>query len=209
MRNLTLPDPARMPRVAVFCGAAAPTDAAYVAAAAAVGEQLAEHDVHVVFGGSRLGMMGALADSALAAGAPVTGIIPLALHVPRIVHPGLTTLITVPDMNVRKARLLQGADAILALPGGFGTLDELAAAWAGAAHQEHARPIGLLNTGGFYDPLLTFLNGAAAAGFLAHHPHLRLENLAVVDDDPARLVGTLIARATPQPRALASNRADA
>ncbi|MEJ8640120.1 TIGR00730 family Rossman fold protein [Streptomyces sp. MS2.AVA.5] len=199
-----------MPRVAVFCGAAAPTDAVYVSAAASVGAHLAEHGVHVVYGGSRLGMMGALADSALAAGAQVTGIIPRSLHVPRIVRPGLSTLITVPDMTVRKARLLQGADAILALPGGFGTLDELAAAWGSAAHHEHAKPIGLLNTDHFYDPLLTFLNGAATAGFLAHHPHLRLENLAVVDTDPAALVDALIARAAPPPaacRTLASSRA--
>ncbi|AVZ77134.1 TIGR00730 family Rossman fold protein [Streptomyces lunaelactis] len=181
-------------RVAVFCGAARPADPVHLQEAATIGRLLAEHSIHIVMGGSRLGLMGALADAALAAGGQVTGIIPRPLNTPRITHPGLTSLETVPDMTSRKQRFVDLADAYLALPGGFGTLDELAHVWAGAAHGARARPVGLLNTSGYYTPLLTFLNHAAAGGFLTRHPDLRLDELAVVDDDPARLLQSIAAR---------------
>lgn len=196
MRDLTIPDPSRPRTVAVFCGAARPTDHRHVQDAAAIGQLLAEHGLHLVYGGSRTGLMGALADAALAAGGHVTGVIPRALHIPSVVHPALTVLQVVPDMPRRKQRFLDLADAFLVLPGGFGTLDELAHVWSCAAHGS-PRPVGLLNTGGYYTPLLNFLNGAAAAGFLSHHPGLRLDQLAVVDDDPADLVHAVASRIHP------------
>ncbi|MEU9662644.1 TIGR00730 family Rossman fold protein [Streptomyces chartreusis] len=174
-------------RITVFCGAG-PADPEYMRAAAATGRLLAEHNVHVVYGGGRLGLMGALADAALAAGGEVTGVIPHALHTVGITHPGLSRLHVVPDMATRKERLTDLADGIMALPGGLGTLDELAGVWATAAHGTHARPVGLLNTCGYYNPLLHFLHTAAAAGFLAHHPGLRLDDLVLADDDPIRLL---------------------
>lgn len=180
----------------VFCGAA-PAPAAYLRAAAATGRLLAEHDIHVVYGGGRLGLMGALADAALDAGGHVTGVIPRLLHTPEIAHDGLTALQIVPDMATRKARLIDAADAVLALPGGLGTLDELAYLWASTALGTRARPVGLLNTGGYYTPLLDFVRSAAASGFLAHHDHLRLDDLLLADDDPARLLSTVAARTHP------------
>lgn len=189
-------------RITVFCGAG-PADPEYMRAAAATGRLLAERNVHLVYGGGRLGLMGALADSALAAGGEVTGVIPHALHTVGITHPGLSRLHVVPDMAARKERLTDLADGIMALPGGLGTLDELAGVWATAAHGTPARPVGLLNTCGYYNPLLHFLHTAAAAGFLAHHPGLRLDDLAQADDDPIRLLHYVAAHTSlpaPAPR---------
>ncbi|MFE9769484.1 TIGR00730 family Rossman fold protein [Streptomyces sp. NPDC005808] len=180
-------------RMTVFCGAG-PADPEYLRAAAATGQLLAERDIHVVYGGGRLGLMGALADAALAAGGEVTGVIPRALHTADIIHPGLSRLQVVPDTATRKQRLTDLADGILALPGGLGTLDELACVWAAAAHGTHARPVGLLNTCGYYNSLVDFLHTAADAGFLAHHHGLRLEDLLLVDDDPVRLLHSVASR---------------
>lgn len=188
MRNLTRPK-----RITVFCGAACPTESTHLQAAAATGRLLAEQGIHLVYGGGRLGLMGALADGALAAGGTVTGIIPRALHRPGIVHPALSVLQIVPDLATRKTRLLELADAVIALPGGFGTLDELAYAWASDVPSTGPRPVGLLNTGGYYEPLMDFVRSAAAAGFLAHHPS-PLDEVVVADGDPARLLQTLTAR---------------
>ncbi|WP_030570205.1 LOG family protein [Streptomyces aureocirculatus] len=174
----------------VFCGAG-PAVPVYMRAAAATGRLLAEHNIHVVYGGARLGLMGALADAALAAGGEVTGVIPHALHTADITHPGLSHLHVVQDTATRKKRLTDLTDGILALPGGLGTLDELACVWAAAVHGTHTGPVGLLNTCGYYNPLLEFLRTANAAGFLAHHPGLRLENLVLADDDPVRLLHSI------------------
>ncbi|MFI1400776.1 TIGR00730 family Rossman fold protein [Streptomyces sp. NPDC020681] len=191
---------ANAPRIAVFCGAADPADPIHLQAAAAAGRLLAVRGIHVVFGGGRLGLMGQLADAALAAGGTVTGILPAALNSPDIAHPGLTSLEIVQDTATRKARLVDLADAVLALPGGLGTLDELAHVWAGDAYTAGPPPVGLLNTSGFYTPLLDFLRRTAAGGFFGHHG-LRVDDLAVVDDNPTRLVHTLIARIhRPAPR---------
>ncbi|MFD5079504.1 TIGR00730 family Rossman fold protein [Streptomyces sp. NPDC058371] len=184
---------ARQLRVTVFCGAA-PASAEYLRAATAMGRLLAEHQIHVLYGGGRLGLMGALADAALAAGGHVTGIIPQFLSSPDIVHSRLTVLQIVPDMATRKRRLIEAADAVLALPGGFGTLDELAYVWASAALGSRTWPVGLLNIRGYYTPLVNFVRTAADSGFLAHHDHLRLEDLLLADDDPARLLDTLASR---------------
>jgi len=184
-------------RVTVFCGAA-PVSAHYLHAAAATGRLLADHDIDIVYGGGRLGLMGALADAALEAGGHVTGILPGFLHTPAIAHSGLSALHIVSDMAARKAQLVDAADAILALPGGFGTLDELATSWEGIAFGTRVRPIGLLNVGGFYDPLRAFIRRAAAEGFLTHHAGLPLDDLLICDDDPARLLQSVISRTVPE-----------
>ncbi|MFI8186715.1 TIGR00730 family Rossman fold protein [Actinacidiphila glaucinigra] len=187
--------------MAVFCGAAHGSDP-YLQAAAATGRILAEHDIHLLYGGGCLGLMGAVADAALNAGGQVTGIIPGFLQSLGVAHGDLTDLRMVLDMATRKQHLVEEADALIALPGGFGTLDELAHVWSGnALGLCPPRPLGLLNTHGFYSPLIAFVRTAADCGFLAHHGHLPLEDLLLTDDDPAQLIRTLLARVPAAPAA--------
>lgn len=153
-------------RLAVYCGSATPPDPAYLDLARSVGEGLARRGIGVVYGGGRLGLMGAVADAALAAGGEVIGVIPEALVRPEVAHPGLTTLEVVPSMHERKRRFTDLADGFLTLPGGVGTMDELweAVSWAQLGY--HAKPVGLLNAFGFFDDLLAFNRHMIATGFI-------------------------------------------
>jgi conserved hypothetical protein, DprA/Smf-related, family 2 len=153
-------------RIAVYCGADLGNKPAFEAAARALGRTLAQRGIGVVYGGGGVGLMGALADAALAAGGEVIGVIPEALKAHELEHPGLTALHTVPDMHSRKAMMLGLADAVIALPGGFGTLDELfeALTWSQLDYQR--KLCGLLNVAGYYDPLLAWIEGAIAAELL-------------------------------------------
>jgi uncharacterized protein (TIGR00730 family) len=153
-------------RLAVYCGSATPADPRYMALAQMVGGELARRGIGVVYGGGRLGLMGAIADSALAAGGEVIGVIPEMLATVEIAHKGCTELVVVPDMHTRKAEFTRLSDGFLVLPGGTGTLDELweAASWAQLGI--HALPVGLLNAFGFYDHLLAFIGHMADVGFL-------------------------------------------
>jgi uncharacterized protein (TIGR00730 family) len=155
-----------MKRIAVYCGSATPTDPRYVALAREVGETLAKRGVGVVYGGGRLGLMGAVAYGALDAGGEVIGVIPEALVAAEVANPDCTELIVVPGMHERKLAFTQLSDAFLTLPGGTGTMDELweAVSWAQLGY--HAKPIGLLNAFGFYDLLLAFNRHMADVGFL-------------------------------------------
>jgi uncharacterized protein (TIGR00730 family) len=154
-------------RICVFCGASPGHDPAFVAAARAVGEGLAQRGIGIVFGGSRIGLMGALADAALAAGGEVTGVIPQGLVDRELAHQGLTELRIVGSLHERKAVMADLSDAFIALPGGLGTLEELAEITSWAQLGVHAKPIGLIEVGGYWDQLLAWLDGAVAAGFLA------------------------------------------
>ncbi len=160
-----------MKRVAVYCGSATPADPRYIEAAREVGGALAERGIGVVYGGGRLGLMGAVADAALAAGGEVIGIIPEALVGAEVAHHGCTELIVVPGMHERKRRFTDLADGFLPLPGGVGTMDELweAISWAQLGY--HQKPVGVLNVAGFYDHLVAFNHHMAATGFIrpAHH----------------------------------------
>ena len=155
-----------MKRVAVFCGAASPADGRYVALAAAVGTDLARRGIGVVYGGGRLGLMGAVADAALAAGGEVIGVIPEALEVAEVAHRGCTELIIVDTMHERKAAFTRLSDGFSTLPGGVGTMDELweAVSWAQLGY--HAKPVGLLNAFGFFDLLLAFQAHMVEVGFI-------------------------------------------
>ena len=155
-----------MKRVAVFCGAASPADGRYVALAAAVGTDLARRGIGVVYGGGRLGLMGAVADAALAAGGEVIGVIPEALEVAEVAHRGCTELIIVDTMHERKAAFTRLSDGFITLPGGVGTMDELweAVSWAQLGY--HAKPVGLLNAFGFFDLLLAFQAHMVEVGFI-------------------------------------------
>ncbi len=160
-----------MKRLAVYCGSATPADPRYIEAAREVGGALAERGIGVVYGGGRLGLMGAVADAALAAGGEVIGIIPEALVGAEVAHHGCTELIVVPGMHERKRRFTDLADGFLTLPGGVGTMDELweAISWAQLGY--HQKPVGVLNVAGFYDHLVAFNQHMAATGFIrpAHH----------------------------------------
>jgi uncharacterized protein (TIGR00730 family) len=155
-----------MRRVAVYCGSADGSDPAYRVEATALGNAIAAAGMGLVYGGANLGLMGAVADAALAAGAEVTGVLPEVLAGKEIAHTGLTALEMVPTMHERKARMAELADAFLVLPGGYGTLDELMEAVTWAQLGLHAKPCILINTAGYWNGLLEFLDTAVAAGFL-------------------------------------------
>lgn len=137
-----------------------------MALARAVGTGLAERGIGLVYGGGRVGLMGAVADAALAAGGTVTGIIPSSLVERELAHPGLTTLLVVETLHERKAEMAQRADGFIALPGGLGTLEELAEVVSWGQLGLYAKPIGLLGDGGYWDALLAWLEHAVAEGFL-------------------------------------------
>ena len=158
---------AEIRRICVFCGASPGHDPAFVAAARGVGEGLARRGIGIVYGGSRIGLMGALADAALAAGGEVTGVIPQGLVDRELAHHGLTELRIVATLHERKAVMADLSDAFIALPGGLGTLEELAEITSLAQLGLHAKPIGLIEVGGYWDPLLAWFDGAVEAGFLA------------------------------------------
>jgi uncharacterized protein (TIGR00730 family) len=153
-------------RLAVYCGSAAPADPRWVALAEAVGRRLAGAGIGVVYGGGRLGLMGALAAGALAEGGEVIGVIPQALVDCELANPACTRLHVVNDMHARKLAFTELSDGFLTLPGGVGTMDELweAVSWAQLGY--HAKPVGLLNAHGFFDHLLAFNRHMIEVGFV-------------------------------------------
>jgi len=153
-------------RVAVFCGSAFGRNPAFRAEATALGTAIAKAGLGLVYGGACRGLMGAVADAALAGGAEVIGVLPDVLQGRELEHEGLTRLELVPTMHERKARIHELADAILTLPGGFGTLDELLEAVTWAQIGLHAKPCILINTAGYWNGLLAFIDTAVAAGFI-------------------------------------------
>lgn len=155
-----------MKRVAVYCGSATPADPVYVDSARAVGAALAERGIGVVYGGGRLGLMGAVADGALAAGGEVIGVIPSALVDAEVAHRGLTELHVVDTMHQRKQLFTDLSDGFLTIPGGTGTMDELWEAMSWAQLGYHSLPVGLLNIAGYYDHLIAFVGKMAEVGFL-------------------------------------------
>jgi uncharacterized protein (TIGR00730 family) len=152
--------------VCVFCGSNGGADPAYLAAAEAVGAGLGRRGIRVVYGGGRVGLMGALADSARAAGGEVVGVMPQALVDREIGHTGIDDLRVVATMHERKALMVELADAFVALPGGIGTLEELFEVYTWAQLGIHAKPLALLDVAGYYEPLAAFLDHAVAQQFL-------------------------------------------
>ena len=144
-------------RIVVYCGANVGNNPAYRAAAEAVGRTLAEQGIGLVYGGGGVGLMGVVADTALAAGGEVIGVIPEALKVLEVGHKNLTAMHVVPDMHSRKAMMLGLADAVIAMPGGFGTMDELFEALTWSQLDYHRKLCGLLNVAGYYDHLLAWV----------------------------------------------------
>jgi len=153
-------------RVAVYCGSSNAVDARYFEAAREVGRLLAERGIGVVYGAGNVGLMGACADAALAAGGEVLGVIPHRLVELEVAHQGLTELIQVDSMHARKMVMSSLSDAFVALPGGFGTLDEIFEATTWNQLGYHAKPAGFLDTDGYYEHLLGFLAHAKDQGFV-------------------------------------------
>jgi uncharacterized protein (TIGR00730 family) len=155
-----------MRRVCVFAGSSSGVRLEYGTAAAALGQALAVRKMGLVYGGARVGLMGVLADAALGAGGEVVGVIPRALVGRELAHAGLTTLHVVESMHERKALMADLADAFIALPGGWGTLDELFEILTWAQLGLHRKPCGLLNVQGYFDPLLAFVDHSIEEGFV-------------------------------------------
>src|SRR6476659_9409503 len=153
-------------RICVFCGASPGNEARYVDAARAVGEGRARQGIGVVYGGGRVGLMGAVADAALAAGGEVIGVIPQELVDRELAHGGLTELHVVGSLHERKALMAELSDAFVALPGGFGTLDELMEQLTWSQLGLHRKPVGLLDVEGFWAPLIALARHAVEEGFV-------------------------------------------
>ncbi len=176
-----------MKRVLVFCGSSPGRSPEYAERASELGRVIASRELEIVYGGASVGLMGALADAALAAGGTVIGVIPTRLVEREIAHAGLTKLHVVETMHERKALMAELSDAVIALPGGTGTLDELFELFTWKQLGLHRKPIGLLDVAGYWQPLLAFLEHAVNERFLqAQH----LETLLVARD-PAGLLDLL------------------
>jgi uncharacterized protein (TIGR00730 family) len=173
--------------VCVFCGSSPGGDPAFAAAARSLGQALAQGGRTLVFGGAQVGLMGAVADAALAAGGRVIGVVPRALVEREVAHAGLSELRVVGSMHERKAVMADLSDAFIALPGGLGTLEELLEIWTWAQLGLHAKPLGLLNTAGFYSPFLQFLDSLVGQRFL--RPEHR--QMVAVSEDAADLLTRL------------------
>ena len=162
-------------RICIYCGSAPGRDPRFVEVARAVGDGLARRGIGIVYGGGKVGLMGAVADAALAAGGQVFGVIPQKLRDVEVGHDGLTELFVVDSMHARKMMMAQLSDAFIALPGGFGTLEELFEATTWSQLGYHSKPVGLLNAAGYFDHLLAFLDHGAEQGFIRpqHRPLLQ------------------------------------
>jgi uncharacterized protein (TIGR00730 family) len=183
-----------MNRLCVFCGSSPGRHPAYRAAAAELGTVLAKRHIGLVYGGASIGLMGAVADAARAAGGEVIGVIPRALVEFEVAHTGLADLRIVASMHERKALMAELSEGFVALPGGIGTLEELFEVWTWGQLGSHRKPCALLNVAGFYDRLLCFLDFVADEAFLrpvhremllvAETPDILLEKLQVYRAPP-------------------------
>ena len=153
-------------RIAVFCGSSSGDRPLYTEGAKAMGRYLAEHKIGLVYGGGKVGLMGVVADAALAAGGEVIGVIPVSLSTKELAHPGLTELQVVADMHERKAAMAELSDAFIAMPGGAGTLEEIFEAWTWAQLGYHKKACAFYNLDGFFDPLFAMIDKMSASGFV-------------------------------------------
>ncbi len=160
--------------LAVYCGSSPGNDPAYAQAAVTAGQALARRGIRVIYGGGGVGLMGALADAVLGAGGEITGVIPQFLDTRELKHPQVRDMRVVGSMHERKLIMVEESEAFLALPGGYGTLDELFEVLTWAQLRLHQHPVGLLNVRGFFNPLLAFLDGAVESGFLTEQDRARV-----------------------------------
>lgn len=176
-----------MRSLCVFCGASSGNDPAYRLAAKAFGETLARRGIELVWGGGHVGLMGVVADATLAAGGRAYGVIPEFMAERELAHTGATEIVVVDSMHSRKAAMADRADAFVALPGGFGTLDELFEIITWAQLHIHKKPVGLLNANGFFGPLIAMVRHMSVEGFVRPH----YIDQIYVDAEPERLLDTM------------------
>jgi uncharacterized protein (TIGR00730 family) len=175
-------------RVCVYCGSRSGRSPRMLEAASEFGAGLAARGLGLVYGGGRVGLMGALADAVLAGGGEAIGVIPQALLQREVGHPGLSELHVVQTMHQRKQRMAECADAFVTLPGGIGTLEELYEVWSWQYLGYHDKPVALLNVEGYYDALLQFMAHARDSGYVSDAQHAAL----IVDDDAGRLLDRVV-----------------
>jgi uncharacterized protein (TIGR00730 family) len=176
-----------MKSVCIFCGSSMGANTAYSDGARAMGRELASRGLTLVYGGGSVGLMGVVADAALAAGGKVHGVIPRRLQEKEIGHKALTQMDVVETMHERKARMAELSDAFIAMPGGIGTYEEIFEIWTWAQLGIHRKPLGFYDVDGFYDPLMSFLNKATSEGFVREqHRHM-----AFVETRPGALLDRL------------------
>jgi uncharacterized protein (TIGR00730 family) len=173
-----------MRTICVYCGSADKVRREYFDAAFEIGQGIAERGMQLVYGAGSTGLMGAVADGALQGGGEVIGVIPSLFNTPRLAHARLTRLEVVENIHLRKARMIELADAFIALPGGFGTWEELFEILTWAQVGLHSKPIGLLNTLSYFSPLLTMIDQAFSEGFI-YSEHRKLYTYA---EDPQTLL---------------------
>lgn len=183
-------------RVAIFAGSSMGQDPRYRAAAQDLARLLAARRIGIVYGGAGIGLMGVLADAALAAGAEVIGVIPRMLAEKELAHPSLTELRIAESMHERKALMAELADGFIALPGGPGTLEELLEIWAWGQLGLHRKPCGLINVTGYYDGLAAFLDAMVRAGFLSSTHRAML----IIEHDPHALLDRFTTYRAPAPK---------
>ncbi len=171
-------------RIAIYCGSSRGLDPIYATAAAEMATYLAKQGIGIVYGGGNVGIMGVIADAALAAGGEVIGVIPESLLAKELSHAGVTELHITRSMHERKQRMVDLSDAFIALPGGFGTLDELFETLTWLQLGFHGKPVGLLNAAGFFDHLLTFLDHMSSTGFLT----LKHRSSLITETEPEALL---------------------
>jgi uncharacterized protein (TIGR00730 family) len=177
-----------MQRLCVFCGSKVGSKAVYADEARRLGELMVRRGLGLVFGGGHIGLMGVLADAVLAGGGEAIGVIPQSLVDKELAHPAVSQMHIVDSMHQRKARMAELSDAFAGLPGAFGTADELFEMLTWAQLGIHAKPIGLLNTAGFFDPLLAWIERTVNDGFLK----ARYRELLKVADDPGQLIDLVV-----------------
>ncbi|PSL45189.1 hypothetical protein B0H94_107194 [Salsuginibacillus halophilus] len=176
-----------MQAITIFCGSRPGRDEVYSQAAYALGQEAAKAGLRVIYGGGSSGLMGAVAEGALAEGGKVTGVIPYSLKEKELAHDRLTELITVHTMHERKAQMYDQGDAFIALPGGIGTLEEFMEILTWHAIGAHAKPCGILNTNGYYDPMYDLLRHMTEEAFVTKETADRI----LLEDEPAKLIQQL------------------
>lgn len=176
-----------MDSICVFCGSSDSVHADYLAGARLMGATLARRGIRLIYGGGRTGLMGAVADGALEAGGGVIGVIIPSMNTAPLAHAGITSMEVTPSMHARKARMHALSDGFIALPGGYGTFDELFEAITWAQTGAHEKPIGLLNLRNYYAPLLAAIDHAVAEGFIFREHRTSL----ICESDPDKLLDAL------------------